>query len=168
MSKPGASGTGMAEPPAGYRPGIGIMLVNGTGQVFVARRIDTRGAWQMPQGGIDQGETPFEACRREMAEEIGTAKAEKLAESAVWHAYDLPAEIRRNLWGGRYKGQAQKWFLLRFTGTDADFDLKTHMPEFDEWKWVDAAELPRLAVDFKRPLYRALLDEFAPILTRPL
>jgi putative (di)nucleoside polyphosphate hydrolase len=168
MPKAHAPGSGLAEPPEGYRRGVGIMLINRAGQVFVAKRLDTRGAWQMPQGGIDKGETPYQACLREMAEEIGTAKAEKLAESAAWHAYDLPVEIRHDLWGGRYKGQAQKWFLLRFTGADSDIDLNTHMPEFDEWKWIEAAELPRLAVDFKQPLYRALLDEFAPILKRPL
>ena len=152
-------------PPAGYRPGTGVMLLDESGLVFVARRIGTRDAWQMPQGGIDKGENPLEAARRELKEEIGTNQALLLAESPTWHVYDFPPDLQGSLWGGRFKGQAQKWFAMRFSGSETDIDLDAHMPEFDAWKWVNAAELPALAVDFKRSLYRDLLAEFAPFLS---
>jgi putative (di)nucleoside polyphosphate hydrolase len=148
-------------PPAGYRPGTGVMLLDDNGRVFVARRIGTNDAWQMPQGGIDRGEKPLEAARRELKEEIGTDKALLLAESPHWHVYDFPPKLQKSLWGGRFKGQAQKWFAMRFTGSEDDVDLDAHLPEFDAWKWVEARDLPVLAVDFKRSLYRDLLAEFA-------
>jgi len=148
-------------PPPGYRPGTGVMLLGPTGLVFVARRIGTKDSWQMPQGGIDKGEIPLEAARRELKEEIGTNNALLLVESPNWHVYDFPPELQKTLWGGRFKGQAQKWFAMRFTGEESEFDLNAHMPEFDAWKWVHPAELPALAVDFKRSLYRDLLAEFA-------
>src|SRR4029077_17912507 len=116
-----------------YRPGVGIMLINGDGLVFVGRRIDMPAgpaAWQMPQGGIDPGETPRQAALRELKEEVGTDKAEILAESAVWHHYDLPPEIAGRMWRGRYRGQRQKLFAMRFTGSDADIDPATEHPEF--------------------------------------
>jgi len=144
-----------------YRRGVGIMLLNRQRLAFVGRRIDTPGAWQMPQGGIDDGESPRQAALRELKEEIGTDKAEILAESAQWLRYDLPgAEDGMRLWGGRYRGQEQKWFAMRFTGTDADIDLATHHPEFDAWRWLPTAELPALIVPFKRALYEAVLAEF--------
>ena len=152
-------------PPAGYRPGTGVMLLDKSGLVFVARRIGTSDAWQMPQGGIDKDENPLEAARRELKEEIGTNRALLLAESPNWHVYDFPPELQKSLWGGRFKGQAQKWFAMRFTGSERDIDLAAHTPEFDAWKWVTADELPRLAVDFKRSLYRDLLAEFATFLS---
>ena len=149
----------------GYRPGVGIMLLDRRNRVFVARRIDRPGDnWQMPQGGIDRGETPCAAALRELEEEIGTAEAEFLAETAHWLRYDLPPGAAPAHWGGRYRGQAQKWFALRFIGRDADIDLATAHPEFDAWKWVRAAELPGLIVPFKRQLYREILAEFAPLL----
>jgi putative (di)nucleoside polyphosphate hydrolase len=117
-------------------------------------------AWQMPQGGIDAGETPMQAALRELYEETGTDKAEIIAESRQWLHYDLPAAIATTAWRGRYRGQRQKWFLMRFEGEDIDIDLNRHQVEFDAWKWVIPVELPELIVDFKRDLYVALLDEF--------
>lgn len=145
-----------------YRPCVGILLMNGAGRVFVGRRIDVKevAAWQMPQGGIDPGETPREAALRELAEEIGTANADIVAESRRWRRYDIPAAIARGLWGGRYRGQRQKWFAMRFLGCDADIDLATLHPEFDAWQWVAPDDLPRLIVPFKRSLYLDVLEEF--------
>lgn len=147
---------------AAYRPAVGIMLLNGRGQVFVARRIDMAAtpAWQMPQGGIDPGETPRQAAMRELAEEIGTGKAEIVAESRCWMTYDLPAPLAATVWGGRYRGQRQKWFAMRFTGCDADIDLATAHPEFDAWRWVVPEELPTLIVSFKRQVYIEVVAEF--------
>jgi putative (di)nucleoside polyphosphate hydrolase len=146
-----------------YRPGVGIMLLNREGSVFVGRRIDMPAglsAWQMPQGGIDRGETPREAAIRELHEEIGTDRAEILGETEGWLHYDLPPDIVGNPWRGRYRGQRQKWFAMRFTGVDGDIDpAATEHPEFDAWEWVRAERLPELIVPFKRALYVAVLDE---------
>jgi len=144
-----------------YRPGVGIMLLNAAGEVLVAQRIDMpSGAWQMPQGGIDAGETPIDAAWREMQEEIGTRKATLLAESRGWYRYDLPAELLSRLWQGRFRGQEQKWFAFRFAGTDADIDIATGHAEFSAWKWTPMATLPELIVPFKRQLYIDLVAEF--------
>src|SRR6202030_1883346 len=150
-----------------YRPVVGIMLLKREGRVFVGRRIDMPAglaAWQMPQGGIDPGETPREAALRELQEEVGTAKAEILGESAGWLHYDVPPELSRRfggLWGGRYRGQRQKWFAMRFTGADGDIDpAATEHPEFDAWEWVTPERLPDLIVPFKRQLYLDVLAEF--------
>lgn len=144
-----------------YRPGVGIMLLNREGRVFVAKRIDmVSEAWQMPQGGIDAGEEPLAAALRELKEEIGTDKAELLAESRDWYSYDLPEVLIPKIWGGKYRGQKQKWFALRFTGTDADINIATTHPEFSEWHWVPIRELPDIIVPFKRALYQALVEEF--------
>jgi putative (di)nucleoside polyphosphate hydrolase len=148
-----------------YRPAVGIMLLNGANLVFVARRLDmVSDAWQMPQGGIDEGEAPRDAALRELKEEIGTDKATIIAESRGWLRYDLPAELAGRAWGGRYRGQRQKWFALRFTGSDGDIDLATDHPEFSEWKWVPAETLPEFIIPFKRQLYLDILAEFAPLL----
>ena len=138
------------------------MLLSRTGEVFVGRRIDMPAmpAWQMPQGGIDPGETPLQAALRELKEEIGTDKAELLGESQRWLKYDLPAELSRGVWEGRYRGQQQKWFAMRFTGDDSDIDLATEHPEFDAWKWVSPERLADVIVSFKRQLYFDILAEF--------
>ncbi|HWG80693.1 MAG TPA: RNA pyrophosphohydrolase [Stellaceae bacterium] len=149
---------------AGYRPGVGVMLLDAQRRVFVGRRIDMAGEnWQMPQGGIDRGESPRRAALRELKEEIGTDRAEFLAESAQWLRYEVPQRIAGRLWGGRYRGQMQKWFAMRFTGTDGDIDVATAHPEFDAWRWVAAADLPALIVPFKRQLYHDILAEFGKL-----
>ncbi len=137
------------------------MLLNDAGEVLVAQRIDMPSdAWQMPQGGIDTDETPEAAARREMQEEIGTGAASLLAESRRWYRYDLPAELVPRLWEGRYRGQEQKWFAFRFTGTDADIAIDNDYAEFSRWKWTPMASLPGLIVPFKRQLYTELVAEF--------
>ena len=152
-------------PMPGYRRCVGLMLVNDAGLVFTARRLDTPDdAWQMPQGGIDADETPRQAGMRELREETGTDKASIVAESRYWLSYDLPEELRRRLWGGRYRGQTQKWFLLRFAGTDADFMLDGAEPEFSEWQWSAPDQLTRLIVPFKRDVYARVVAEFQDII----
>jgi len=148
-----------------YRPCAGIMLINSKGRVFVGQRIDTTAeAWQMPQGGIDEGESPKEAALRELREEIGTDKATILAESRDWLHYDLPEALQGKLWGGKYRGQRQKWFLCRYDGKDDDINLETEHPEFRAWQWVAVEDVPHLIVPFKQQLYRAIVDEFTPYL----
>ncbi len=154
-----------------YRPNVGAVLFNRNGQVFLARRAGFKnaegpaGGWQLPQGGIDAGEDPRRAVLRELAEEIGTDRAEIIGEHPEWLTYDFPPEIVGPL-GRRYRGQRQRWFALRFTGTDSDIrlDADPH-PEFDAWRWGDLAELPHLAVGFKRPIYEALAKTFAGFAT---
>ena len=142
-----------------------MMLVNHEGRVLVAKRSDMKTmAWQMPQGGIDGNETAAAAALRELEEEVGTDKAEIVAESKEWLAYDLPDELRKKVWKGRYRGQRQKWFVLRFKGRDDDIDLEGRNREFDEWKWVYPGMLPTLIVPFKRALYEDVLAEFSQIL----
>jgi putative (di)nucleoside polyphosphate hydrolase len=147
-----------------YRPGVGIMLLNGIGEVFVARRIDlAEEAWQMPQGGTDDGEDPRQAALRELKEEIGTDKAEFIDESKGWLCYDFPEEIRQQSRNGLWLGQRQKWFVMRFKGEDADINLDTEHPEFISWKWIDVRGLPGLVVSFKRQVYIDILAEFAEL-----
>ncbi len=151
----------------GYRPCAGIMLINPARAVWVGRRRDmTTHAWQMPQGGIDAGETAEAAALRELEEETGVAPAlaEIVAASRDWYQYDLPPELLNNAWGGRYKGQRQRWYVMRFLGRDSDINIATHEPEFSEWRWSPAAELPHHIVPFKRPIYEALIEEFAAFL----
>ena len=151
-----------------YRDNVGAVLFNPAGLVLVARRADlpnaegAAGGWQLPQGGMDPGEDPRAAVLRELAEEIGTDRAEILAEHPEWLSYDLPPALIGKALGGRYRGQRQRWFALRFLGEDADIrlDLDPH-PEFDAWRWVRLAELPSLAVGFKRPIYEVLARDFA-------
>lgn len=137
------------------------MLLNAENKVFVAQRIDTRTeAWQMPQGGIDEGEDPLKALFRELKEEIGTDKADIIAEMQDWLYYDLPLDLQQKLWDGRYKGQRQKWFLCRFLGQDSDIHLETEHPEFLAWRWADIDELPDLAISFKKHIYQELIKHF--------
>jgi putative (di)nucleoside polyphosphate hydrolase len=155
-------------PPSAYRPAVGIMLLNDANRVFVARRLDmAEEAWQMPQGGIDDGEMPRAAALRELKEEIGTDRATILAESRAWRHYELPPELAGRVWGGRYRGQRQRWFAMRFTGTDADINLATEHPEFSDWKWIAPRLLVDLIVPFKRQLYRDVVAEFEPWLGAP-
>lgn len=147
-----------------YRNGVGIMLLNRQGQVFVAQRVDVNGeAWQMPQGGIDVGESPRDAALRELREEIGTDNVAVIAESSDWFYYDVPPEIAHRAWGGKWRGQRQKWFVMLFKGQDSDIDLATEHPEFNAWRWASPHELAALAVAFKRGLYAELMGEFATI-----
>ena len=146
-----------------YRPCVGICLVNDEGLIFAGKRIDNRAeAWQMPQGGIDEGEDAITACFREMAEEIGTDKAELLAEYPDWLDYDIPEPLANKLWDGTYRGQSQKWMLLRYQGTDADINIETDIPEFEQWQWMSPDKLVELCVPFKKDVYRALMTEFEP------
>jgi putative (di)nucleoside polyphosphate hydrolase len=146
-----------------YRKGVGMMLLNAEGKVFVAKRIDmTSEAWQMPQGGIDEGEDPRDTALRELEEEIGTRKATIIAESKDWLTYDLPDHLIPIIWGGRYRGQEQKWFMLRFDGADEDINIETEHAEFSEWKWVPMETLPEVIVPFKRDLYLQIVAEFKP------
>ena len=148
-----------------YRPCVGIFLLNNEGLVFTGRRIDSRAeAWQMPQGGIDAGESPLQACMREMREEIGTNTAELVSQHDEWLYYDIPLPLADRLWQGRYKGQKQKWMALRFTGDDSDINIVTEEPEFCEWKWLSPHDLVDLAVPFKRDVYQNVLAAFAPYL----
>ncbi len=148
-----------------YRLGVGMMILNKDHQVFVGKRVDAKvEAWQMPQGGIDIGETPSRAAMREMEEEIGSANGDILSESKNWYSYDLPKFLIPKLWNGTYKGQKQKWFLIRFLGTDVDINISTEHPEFDDWRWVDLNELPDIIIPFKRKLYEAVMLEFKPLL----
>lgn len=161
-------------PPSDYRECVGICLINGDGQIFVARRLDLGSneapsdaplkPWQMPQGGIDPGEMPETAARRELLEETGIVQATIIGASRYWYSYNLPAEIAARKWHGRYRGQTQKWYAMRFEGTDADVDLDTAHPEFEEWKWVDRADVVDCVIPFKRDVYRHILAEFDAII----
>jgi putative (di)nucleoside polyphosphate hydrolase len=148
--------------PLPYRLNVGAVLFGPDGRVFVGKRKGFPGAWQLPQGGIDKGEDPHVAVFREMEEEIGTGKAKILGELPGWLEYDLPPELLGVAWGGKYRGQRQKWFALKFLGGDEDIrlDADPH-PEFEDWKWVPLAELPGLAVAFKRDIYEVLARDFA-------
>lgn len=149
-----------------YRPCAGIMLANRDGRVFVGQRMDTTNdAWQMPQGGIDPGEDAEMAALRELHEETGIAPGlvSIIARSATEHLYDLPDHLMGKMWGGKYRGQRQNWFLMRFNGSDADVDIATRHQEFRSWQWAELDELEKLIVPFKRALYRAVVEEFRPL-----
>ena len=146
-----------------YRPAVGVMLVNADGLVWVGQRIDsTTDAWQMPQGGLDAGEEPLDGALRELEEETGVSRdrVDVVAEASRELFYDLPVELVGKLWRGKWRGQRQRWFLMRFRGEDADVRIDTAEPEFRAWRWVAPAELPNMIVPFKRDMYRAIVDGF--------
>ena len=150
-----------------YRPCAGVVLINPAGLVFAGQRIDNNGhAWQMPQGGIDAGETPREAALRELVEETGVTAGlvDVVAESADWVSYDLPPELLGKVWKGKYGGQAQKWFAMRFLGQDDAVRITTAHPEFARWQWMRAADVIASIVPFKRAVYAQVLGEFRAIL----
>ena len=164
--RPTLTGSRMSEDKR-YRRGVGVMLLNSEGKVFVGARIDnTDEAWQMPQGGIDKGEEPWATALRELEEETGIQPhlVERVADCAERLKYDLPEALRGKLWGGKYAGQDQDWYLARFLGRDSEINIATKHPEFREWKWIEPQQLPDLIVPFKRDLYRQLLDEFSDYL----
>jgi putative (di)nucleoside polyphosphate hydrolase len=148
-----------------YRAGVGIMLINKQGLVFLAKRKDFKehifSPWQMPQGGIDEGETPEITAFRELKEEIGTNNAKIMEISQHWHYYDFPPHVQIKVWNGRYLGQKHKWFLMLFLGEDAEIDLETHHPEFCEWKWVPLDEVMHLVMSFKKDVYQKVIEEFS-------
>jgi putative (di)nucleoside polyphosphate hydrolase len=144
-----------------YRPSVGIMLLNKKNDLFVGRRCNTKGeAWQMPQGGIEDGEDPRAAAFHELKEETGTDKVEILAESKSWLFYDLPAAMISKARHRGWRGQRQKWFAMRFKGSDTDINIKTAEPEFSDWKWAPIEELPALVIPFKKLVYLSVLEEF--------
>ena len=152
-----------------YRPCVGVMLVNAEGKVFVGKRIDNQEGdwWQMPQGGIDDGEELRAAALRELGEETGVSAEHVtlIAQTREEVLYDLPAELLGKLWKGRYRGQRQHWLLARFSGSDSDIRLDAHHPpEFCEWRWVEPETLPDLIVPFKKRVYRTVLDEFRDLI----
>lgn len=160
-----------------YRLCAGVMLLNRAGLVFIGRRLggpehtDATHSWQMPQGGLDPNEDPYEGALRELYEETSVRSVTKLAESKDWYAYDLPSEVGKSAWRGRYRGQRQKWFALRFTGDDREIDVRTpgggkHRAEFLEWRWEPMENLPNLIIPFKRQVYVQVVHEFSCFATK--
>ncbi len=151
-----------------YRRCVGVMLANPAGHIFVGQRLDNdTPAWQMPQGGIDEGETPLDAARRELFEETSIRTTTLIAEAPNWISYDYPPEVARSGRTTRYRGQTQKWFAFRFEGDEAEIDILNppdgHKPEFCDWRWARASELPDLIIPFKRATYVSVVDAFAAL-----
>ncbi|MDD2869551.1 RNA pyrophosphohydrolase [Neomegalonema sp.] len=147
-----------------YRPCVGVALINREGLIFAGRRLDTPDAWQMPQGGLDKGETPLEGGLRELREETGVKKSrvEVLALTEDWISYDLPDHLMGKVWGGKWRGQKQKWLALRFLGADSDVDITREPVEFSEWRWMKPEDLLAGMVSFKREVYVEVLKRFTP------
>jgi putative (di)nucleoside polyphosphate hydrolase len=156
-----------------YRPCVGVMVLNRHGQAFIGRRVDgpehvdATHAWQMPQGGLDPGEDPWQAALRELYEETNIRSVTRLGEIEKWLTYDIPRELIGRAWNGKYRGQTQKWYAVRFTGTDSEIDIAHpaggHKAEFSAWRWEPVGNLPALIVPFKRPVYERVVREFAPL-----
>ena len=146
-----------------YRKGVGIMLFNKEKKIFVGKRLDNQSAWQMPQGGVDQNEDLLSAMKRELAEETSIVSIKIIKELKEWLQYDLPKELLGKIWGGKYRGQKQKWFFVKFLGSDDEIDINTKNAEFIEWKWVEMEKLPDLIVPFKKKIYEKILSELKKI-----
>ena len=150
-----------------YRPGVGIMMFNDQKQIFVAHRLfPLSKAWQMPQGGLEEGEEPSQGVLRELEEETSVKTVRIIAETTQWYSYNIPSDVRAALKLNEYQGQRQKWFALHFQGSEAEINLNTFDPEFDDWKWVSVEELPSLIVSFKEELYRQVIQELWPFIDR--
>ena len=145
-----------------YRLGVGLVIINDQLEIFTGRRLDNTKAWQMPQGGIDNNEIPLEAAYREMYEETGIKKSKVtlLKQTKTWYRYDLPQEIQNKFWGGKFRGQSQKWFLFKFIGNEFDINIETKDQEFSDWKWSKKTEMLDSIVPFKRSLYQSVLKDF--------
>ena len=143
-----------------YRKGVGMMVFNDKKKIFVGKRIDNQTAWQMPQGGVDNNEDYETAAKRELFEETGIESIRIVKKSKEMYTYDLPEYLLGKIWKGKYKGQKQNWFLMKFLGPDSEINLKQKYPEFNQWKWVDIDELPKLIVPFKKKLYLSVIREF--------
>jgi len=142
------------------RSGVGIVLLNEENKVFVGKRIDNPGnAWQMPQGGIDKNESYLEAAKRELREETGVVTVKVIKELDEWLTYNLPKSLLGKIWGGKYRGQKQKWFIMKFLGKNNEINIKTKKPEFLEWKWIESFKLPGVAVNFKINIYKKMTEE---------
>ena len=150
----------------GYRNGVGMVILNQNKKIFIGQRFDKdESAWQMPQGGIDKNENPHDACIRELTEETGIYKNFKIIyKTKNWYSYDLPKNLQKKLWRGKYKGQIQQWFLIDFFGEDNEINIKTKRPEFKKWKWASKDELMSLIVPFKKKLYEKTFIEFSSFL----
>ena len=148
-----------------YRNGVGIVVLNNENKVFVAKRIDNpKNFWQMPQGGVDEGEDLLNAAYRELKEETSIFNVKLIKEIEDWTQYDLPSKLIGIIWKGRYKGQKQKWFIFKFLGNDTEINIKTKNPEFLDWKWIDVDQLPKIAVNFKLEIYKKIKEEVIKIL----
>lgn len=149
-----------------YRSGVGIMVINKNKQIFVGKRIDNNSdAWQMPQGGLDAGETEVKAMKRELKEETGISQIKLIAQSKKYFYYNLPYRLQKKFWGGKYLGQKQRWYLVEFQGEDKNINTNTEVPEFSDWKWVDNKELIKVIVPFKKDLYLDVIEEFKEYLS---